>query len=207
MAVTEADRPFYSRASFWTGPFLWGIALLVAIGAGVVWYVLGGLPRDHEKYGAVAVPGQQLLELPEGDVRLNFEAPAVGSGDSRSIQDQPEGLAVRVTPAGGGEPLEVEDVPSWLFSAITEERGHEPFAKVDLPSEGRYRIQASANEFGGFNSPAANRDAPGTDSGPEITVGSKPWNPLGSLLVGAILAGCAVGLVILLLSLPFRLIS
>jgi hypothetical protein len=204
--ATEADKPFYSRGSFWAGPFTWGLGLVIAVGIGIAWYVIGGFPADHDKYGTVAVPGQRVFDLPEGDVRLNFEGDTVGSGDSRSIQDQPDGLEVRVTPAGGGDPLEVEDVPSWLFSSTSGDRGHEPFGKVDIPSEGSYRVQATADGLGGFDSPAASRDAPGADTGPVIAVGAKPWNPLGSPVLGAIIAACVVGLVIALLSLPLRLV-
>jgi hypothetical protein len=177
------------------------VAVVLAIG----WYQLGGFPRDHDTYGTVAVPGQQVLKLPEGDVRLNFEGDVVGADDS--LQEQPRGLAARVSPAAGGEQVEVEDVPSWIFSSVSGDRGHEPFAKVDLPSEGRYRMQASADEFGGLGSRAAKRDASGGDAGPAIGVGEKPWNPLDSLLLGAILAGLVVLLAIVLLTLPFRLIG
>jgi hypothetical protein len=34
----------------------------------VGWYILGGFPRDHDKYGEVAVPGTTVIALPEGDV-------------------------------------------------------------------------------------------------------------------------------------------
>jgi hypothetical protein len=181
--------------------------LVVAVVLAIGWYELGGLPRDHDKYGTVAVPGQQVLELPEGDVRLNFEGDVIGGGDNRSLEDQPEGLAARVTPVAGGVDLEVEDVPSWIFSSLSGDRGHEPFAKVEAPGDGRYRVQASADEFGGLDSRAARRNAPAGEGGPAIAVGEKPWNPLDSLLLGAILAGLVVLLAIVALTLPFRLIG
>jgi hypothetical protein len=183
-----------------------GLGLLLAIGLGAVWYVLGGFPRDHDKYGSVAVPGTQVVDLPEGDVRVNFENDTTGSGDNQSIADQPAGLTVRVAPAGGGDEIEVKDVPSWLFSSTGDTRGHEPFGKVDIPSAGSYRVQVSDDEAGGIDSPAASRPAPGTDSGPEITLGESPWSPLDSRLAGAILAAIAVFLAIMLLTLPFRLL-
>ncbi len=201
-----SESPWYASASFWTGPFTIGLGLVVAIGVGVAWYLLGGFPRDHDKYGSVAVPGQQVIELPEGDVRVNFENNTTGTGgDNQSIEDQPAGLEVRVTPTDGGEEIEVEDVPSWLFSSTGDTRGHEPFGKVDIPSAGRYRVQVTDDEAGGFDSPAASRVAPGTNSGPEVTLGQRPWSPLDSTLLGAVLAGLAAFLVILLLTLPLRL--
>jgi hypothetical protein len=189
----RSAEPWYASTSFWTGPFLIGLALVVAVGAGVAWYILGGFPRDHDKYGSVSVPGKQVLELPAGDVRVNFENDTTGSGDTRSIQDRPEGMTVRIAPQGGGEQPTVEDVPSWLFSSISGDRGHEPYGKVEIPSAGSYSVQASADAAAG--------------SGPEITLGQRPWSPLDSVLLGAILAGVTVFLAVFLLTLPVRLIS
>jgi hypothetical protein len=208
--TSDKDRsgePWYAAASFWTGPFTIGLGLLVAVGIGVAWYILGGFPRDHDKYGSVSVPGQQVLELPEGEVRVNFENDATGSGDTRSIQDRPQGLAVRILPAAGGEPIEVKSVPGWLFSSITGDRGHEPFGKVEIPSAGSYRVQLTDDAAHGLDSAAASRPASGTDSGPEIALGQRPWSPLDSVLLGATLAGLAVFLAVILLTLPVRLIS
>jgi hypothetical protein len=197
---------WYSSASFWTGPFTIGLGLLVAIGLAITWYILGGFPRDHDKYGRVSVPGQRVLRLPAGEVRINFENDTTGGGDTKSIQDQPAGLAVRVSPAAGGKQIEVEDVPSWLFSSIRNDRGHEPFAKAEIPSAGSYRVQVTDEQAGGFDSAAARRSAPGTGSGPEITLGQRPWSPFDSDLAGAIVAGLVVFIAVLLLTLPFRLI-
>jgi hypothetical protein len=210
-AVTSVDEtaadPWYASVSFWTGPFTFGLGLLVAVGIGCAWYMLGGFPRDHDTYGSVSVPGQQVVELPEGDVRVNFENDTIGSGDTRSIRDRPEGLAVRILPADGGEEIEVKNVPNWLFSSITGGRGHEPFGEVEIPSAGSYRIQVSADDAPGFDSAAVSRFAQGTGSGPEIALGRRPWSPLDSVLLGAILAGLAVFLVVVLLTLPVRLLS
>jgi hypothetical protein len=48
MEMTSARKPFYQRGSFWLGPFTWGLGLLLAVGLGIAWYVLGGFPRDHD---------------------------------------------------------------------------------------------------------------------------------------------------------------
>jgi hypothetical protein len=210
-AMTTNDEtsgePWYASVSFWTGPFLVGLALLVAVGIGIAWHMLGGFPRDHDAYGSVSVPGQQVFQLPAGDVRVNLENETTGSDDPRSIEDRPEGLAVRVVPAAGGRELAVKEVPQWLFVSISGDRGHEPFGKVEVPSAGRYRIQVSADDARGFDSEAVSRFAQGTGAGPEITLGQRPWSPLDSVLLGAILAGLAVLLAILVLTLPVRLLS
>ena len=147
------------------------------------------------------------MNLHEGEVRLNHENDAFRSGDTTSVDDQPEGLEVRVTPAAGGEPLEIEEVPSWLFSSTSDDRGHEPFRKVDLPSAGDYLVQATADGQPGFGSGALAQAPVADDVGPEVTVGAAPWTPLDSKLAGAILAGLAVFVVLLLFTLPFRLIG
>jgi hypothetical protein len=201
------DKPFYQRASFWTGPFMWGIGLVVAVALAIGWYVLGGFPRDHDKYGEVAVPGQVVLNLPEGDVRLNFENHATHSGDSTTLDDQPDGLEVAVTPAGGGDEVKVEDVPSWIFSSTSGDRGHEPFGKIDVPSSGDYMIATSAAGQQAAKqavAAAAAPEPPKIDSGPAISVGQSPWTPLDSRFLGAVICFVAVMLVIMVFTLPFR---
>ena len=207
---TTQSKPFYQSGSFWLGPFSIAICLLVAVGLAIAWYILGGFPRDHDEYGEVAVPGEAVLELPEGDVRLNFENHATHSGDSTSLDDQPPGLEVSVAPADGGDALEVEDVPSWLFSSTSGNRGHEPLGKVDVPSAGDYVVTATAGggkpkqPAGGGNQGGAAGEPTSIDAGPAISVGQSPWTPLDSRLAGAILFGIAAFLILgVLFVLPF----
>jgi hypothetical protein len=197
--------PFYQRPSFWLGPFTWGLGLIIAVGLGIGWYVLGGFPRDHDKYGEVAVPGQAAFSLPEGDVRLNFENHATRSGDSTHLDDQPSGLDVAVTPAAGGAALAIDDVPSWLFSSTSGDRGHEPYGKVDVPSAGDYFVRATDDSGRVKGAAAADADRPTVDDGPAISVGQSPWTPGGSKLLGAILCGVVVMALVLAFTLPFRL--
>jgi hypothetical protein len=204
-------KPFYQRGSFWLGPFTWGLGLLLAVGLGVAWYVIGGFPRDHDKYGEVRVPGGAVLALPAGDVRLNFENHATHSGDSTTLDDRPAGLTVRVTPTTGGAPLPIDDVPGWLFSSTSGSRGHEPYGKVDVPRAGNYFVTAFDDSVTtvpkvepkpGDLHPSP--QLPSVDEGPAISVGQSPWTPGDSKLLGAILCGVAVMAVVLLFTLPFR---
>jgi len=164
--------------------------VLTAAALGALWYLIGGLPRDHERYGAVGIPGKRTLKLPKGEVRLSFEGQATGGGDNRHLEDPPEGLRVRVA-RRGGKRLEVTEVPSWLFSSISGDRGDEPYGRIQLPERGRYRVRTRAT---------------GASPNGEITLGPKPWNPLGSRLAGPIVAGVVALLALLLLSLPLVLL-
>jgi hypothetical protein len=201
------DKPFYQRASFWTGPFMLGLGLIVGVILGIGWYILGGFPRDHDKYGEVAVPGQAVLALPEGDVWLNFENHATHSGDSTTIDDRPPGLTVRVASVGGGEELDVDDVPSWV-SSTSGDRGHEPWAKIDVPEAGDYFVVTSPEDVPllppAESAPSAVAEPPSVDSGAAVSVGQAPWTPLDSRFLGAVLCAVAVILLVVLLTLPFR---
>jgi hypothetical protein len=111
--IRSAGKPFYQRGSFWFGRFTWGLGLLLAVGLGIGWYVLGGFPRDHDRYGEVPVPGIAALSLPAGDVRLNFENHATRSGDvssagtylvSASAEGQPAPLPPKLAKAASPPP-------------------------------------------------------------------------------------------------------
>jgi hypothetical protein len=209
---TELKAPFYQRASFWLGPFTWGLGFVIAVGLAIGWYVLGGFPRDHDKYGEVTVPGQVVLQLPKGDVRLYFENHATHTGDSTNLDDRPPGLKAQVSALDGGAPLKISDVPSWIFSSTSGSRGHEPYGKIDVPSAGPYVVAAGDDQSGGIkplptgaaaNAPVA-EPPPAVDDGPAISVGQSPWTPLDSKLLGAILVFVVVMLITLALTLPFR---
>jgi hypothetical protein len=170
----------------WVLALVVGSTVVIAIVVGVLWYVIGGWPRDHDRYGKVAIPGRQTLELPKGEVRLSFEGRATGGGSTRSLEDPPEGLNVRVRPLGGERRLEVESVSRSLYSVLSGDRGHEPYGKVEVPAAGRYRVQTGAR---------------GAGSG-AITAGPPLWNPAGSRVAGAVLAFIATLVALSLLELP-----
>jgi hypothetical protein len=167
-----------------------GSTVVIAVVLGVLWYIIGGWPRDHDRYGRVAIPGQRTLELPKGEVRLSFEGQASGGSRTRTLEDPPDGLKVRVSSRRGRRQLKVESVSRSLYGVLSGDRGHEPFGRVDVPARGRYRVQAGA------------RGATATGS---ITAGPSLWNPLGSPLVGAVAIFLAALLVLLFIELPLVL--
>lgn len=163
--------------------------VVIAIVLGVLWYVIGGWPADHDKYGRVPIPGQKTVQLPEGEVRLSFEGQAQGGGSTRTLEDPPDGLKVTVS-SRSGRPVEVESVSSSLYSVLSGDRGHEPYGKIDVAEQGRYRVRARAGGGGGA-----------------ITVGAKLWNPASSKILGAVGIFFAALVVLLLLELPLLLMG
>lgn len=174
----------------WVVPVTIGSSALIAIIIGVLWYVIGGWPRDHDRYGAVPIPGQQTVRLPEGEVRLSFEGQATGGGETSTLEDPPPGLEVRISQFGDRR-LEIESVSSSLYSITSGDRGHEPYAKTESPAAGRYQVRTTAQA-----SSATGR----------ITLGPALWNPLGSRVAGAVMAAAAVMLVLLLIEVPLLLL-
>ena len=163
--------------------------VLIAVVLAVLWYVIGGWPRDHARYGKVEIPGKKTFQLPDGEVRLSFEGRAVGGGNTRSLEDPPPGLKVKVT-SGSGRRLKVESVSRSLYTMLSGDSGHEPYGKMDVPERGRYRIVTTAEG--------------GTGSG-RITLGPSLWNPGGSPAVGAVAIFFASLLVLMLFELPILL--
>ena len=165
-------------ARFWTGPFLIGLGVIIGGLIAYGWTVFGGFPVDADRYGRVDVPGQKVIELPEGIVPFDYDNVMVGGGETRSIMDRPDGLGLTVRPANGdGDELEIESIPGWLFSSSSGDRGHEPFGRADVPRAGRYEVITAGSGGGGS---------------PQIVVGAAPWNPFGSITAGAALAFLAV---------------
>ena len=155
------------------------------------WVALGGFPHAHDKYGSIPVPGRQVIELPGETVRVNFENDSTG-GENASVEDRPSGLALRITPEAGGEELPVDEVPSWIFGAVSDDRGHEPYGNIEPAEAGSYLVETGDSGTPLPQAPAAAPQTPATDNGPEITLGAKPWTPLGSVALGATLVAVLV---------------
>jgi hypothetical protein len=184
----------------WVIALVVGSTVVIALVIGVLWYVIGGWPQDHDRYGSVAIPGERAVQLPEGEVRLSFEGEATAGAQSSTLEDPPEGLEVRVR-RQRGEPLEVESVPRSLYSITSGDRGHEPYGKIETTASGRYSVVTSAE---------------GASPSGRITLGPELWNPAGSRVLGALMAGLGVGalmagvgvlLVLSLLGLPVLLLT
>ncbi len=188
------------------------IGLLIAVSTGiiigVVWYIIGGVPQDHDEYGSLRVGFLQqgdaqsgipdlenidpanlpdvfnqtqknlegktrseskTVELPEGEVRLNWEGGVQSVGSSRTADDAPDDLTVVVRPAGGGKPIETEK--SGGYSSVVGDTGWSSWRKVEIPEAGPYFIAAVT---------------PSGEAG-ILAIGKSFWNPLGSRILGALL--------------------
>ena len=173
----------------WVFLLIVGSTVLVAVVLGVVWYVIGGWPRDHDRYGKVAIPGKRSISLPQGEVRLSFEGRVSGGGQTRILENPPEGLKVTLT-SGSGRRLKIESVSASLYSISSGDSGHEPYGKTEVPERGRHRVVTRADG--------------GSASG-RITLGPKLWNPLDSREAGAVGIFLASLLVLMAIEVPILL--
>ena len=92
-----------------------------------------------ERHGSVAVPGEEVVELPAGEVVVYYQ-------DSQRFRysERPEpwrGFSVLVSADEGGERVDLDEPP---HSAIYKVRGKTriPYATLRLPRAGRYRVRS-----------------------------------------------------------------
>ncbi len=91
------------------------------------------------RHGSVAVPGEEVVELPAGEVVVYYQ-------DSQRFRysERPEpwrGFSVLVSADEGGERVDLDEPP---HSAIYKVRGKTriPYATLRLPRAGRYRVRS-----------------------------------------------------------------
>jgi len=174
----------------------------MAIGTAVmIAAVAYALPRfienrgDHDEYGSVPIPGERVLELPQGEVAVYYRERIEGSEDPLAEDGdiglpEPE-LDYEVRPAAGGEALPLEGDGGREVSE-TDQLRRTDIESLEVPVEGPYRVTARA-----VDRPDAVR--------PELTFGSYvfDWTALAILFVGATLGALIV--VAGLLDLPARI--
>ena len=191
------------------------IAASVAVVLGVIWYIVGGFPRDHDAYGAIrlgfidqgttqkqiqeaiakgdptaiqglnedlqkgANRGSAKVDVPEGEVRLNWEGGIQSFGNSRSASEAPDDLQVTVISATGDGQIETEK--SGGYDSVIGDTGWTSWRKFEAREAGTYIVAASS---------------PSGDAG-ELTIGKGFWNPLGSRVLGAFVPVLLVGVLVL----------
>ena len=186
----------------WVVLFYSAIALLVAVGLGVAAASYGGIPHDHDRFGVVPVPGQQILELPAGRVMIDRVDDVYGCWNNTShvknanLNQAPPGMAMRVVSTDvGHHVLAMTAVSPSLYQSQMGCRGHEPFGRIDVPKAGRYLVQSvddASGPYGPLDDPSGAAAVPST-TGPGFAFGPAPLAPFGSPLLG----GIAVGILVL----------
>ena len=154
----------------------------VVLVAWIAWWLTSLLRHDDQRdqFGTVRTPGTALLELPEGEVAVNYFERGVDLSD-RTL-DVPADLRVVVRPAGdgGSRVLELRDAglatEEWVNSEGTGRR----MAEIDVPEDARYRVAVSG---------ARGRQNPEVSFGPSTAFLATPAG-IG-LLVGIGLIGIA----------------
>jgi hypothetical protein len=115
------------------------IGLLTAFVIGFFVYFFVIRWNRLERFGSVAVPGDEVVELPAGRVVVYYQ-----DSERYRYSQVPEpsaGFSVLVSEEGGGARVDLGEAP---HSAIYKARGKTriPYATLDLPHAGRYRIRS-----------------------------------------------------------------
>jgi hypothetical protein len=109
------------------------------------------LKLGSKRLGEIPAPGEQIVMLPEGKVKLRYEedregrSARVGAGTGTPFSGPPRGLEVLVRRADDGQPIEV-------MPARGSQRGAgggriwSAYGKVQVPEAGEYAVVVSPFE-------------------------------------------------------------
>ena len=122
----------------------WIAPLVLVIGAiaAFVFFIAGIFLTlgDNDRYGKLrGVPGEGVVELPQGKVLVYYEERAGLPSDSSL--NAPGDLRIRVRSLASREPVAVESVGSRSVYQYNDLDGVS-VAELDLPAEGRYSVVA-----------------------------------------------------------------
>ena len=101
---------------------------------------------DAERHGRFAVPGEQVVELPQGRVRIYYDEAYGFPADDNSFQP-PRDLEVSIADADSGEDVPIR-LKLRLGAACIE---HNDFSRayvgrIEVPRAGRYRVVARVQQ-------------------------------------------------------------
>jgi hypothetical protein len=130
-----------------------GVVLFLAVDVWILWRVFGGGSRAA-RYGWTAAPGEVMLDLPEGKLRLTYQESVHSGGGEGTIDfDPPPGLNVTVAPFGGGAALELKKATGHNASTIAAffpggPRSRVRIGTVQVPAAGQYVLRVEGDLAG-----------------------------------------------------------
>ncbi len=136
------------------------LAVILGIAGGMALGIIGCVQGvgDADKYGRIALPGDDLIDLPEGEVALYYEE-RVNLPENDAL-DSPDGIrAVAVR-----ENTRVKSKKRGLNNAISlDGRALDEWGSFDIPKAGKYRVTVRSRERGS-NQPAVTLGVSQTDN-------------------------------------------
>jgi hypothetical protein len=151
--------------------------------------LLTAIATDSDKYGRVAVPGEEKLDLQAGTVHVYYaESTTLGADSTLHEPD----LEITIASADGGPPLELEDTSSVVNVEGLGNGAATSIARVEVEDAGRYSVTAGGDD-------ALAREAP------EVTLGTNPAGELSDRALGLLLSPWAAGYVALVLLATFTI--
>jgi hypothetical protein len=185
---------------------IFGAYALVVVAIAVAPTVIDFAKADTDEHGRVPVPGEAVLDLPEGELGVYYgerrKMPSTRVGDRNIPQDLPvPELDVRAVQVdGGGE----ADLRTSFVDGIQvggTSRTTRQFGVLDVPEDGDYRVSVRNQERIRYPDP---RLSLGTDSTDKIEWGPSEWVREHIVLVIVLGLGVVVAGIVVPLYMPSR---
>ena len=136
------------------------LAAIVGVAGGIALGIIGCVQGvgDADKYGRITLPGNELVDLPEGEVALYYEERiTLPENDSLDSPDGIRAVAVR-------ENTRVKSKRRKVGNAISlDGRALDEWGSFDIPKAGKYRVSVRSSESGS-NQPAVTLGISQTDN-------------------------------------------
>jgi hypothetical protein len=150
--VIRAARPGARRLA----QLVFALGVAGGIALGIIGCVQG--VGDADKYGRVTLPGEDVVDLPEGEIALYYEE-RVTLSDNDSL-DAPDGIRVVAV----RENERIKSKKRGLSNAISlDGRALDEWGKIEIPRAGKWRIVTRSRESGS-NQPAVTLGRGQTDN-------------------------------------------
>ncbi|MGH2982863.1 MAG: hypothetical protein ACRDK5_01195 [Solirubrobacterales bacterium] len=108
--------------------------------------------KKADQHGRFSIPGEQMLELPKGRVRIYFDT-ATGSPGDESGFSPPSDLSVKVVDEQTGEDVPIRHKLSFgVSSHETRKFTRTYIGRMDVPHAGAYKVSAT-QPSGGYPEP------------------------------------------------------